>query len=193
MWRFYLLVSIWIHSGCGGGNTAKNTPSTDPTPAANVTLEQRNGLYYKPGSNTPFSGSLLHKHKTGNNSFEAAYTNGMKLLQRSWYTNGVPREEYRFHQGHIVVRRDWNHVGKLQTWRNLDLLAQEQFVRAAQFTTNQPPDIQRAYLWFHIAAANGHLESSQLLKNQPKELTQQQASEIKAEAERLLGLETKKK
>lgn len=193
MWRFYLLVSIWIHSGCGGGNTAKNTPSTDPTPAANVTLEQRNGLYYKPGSNTPFSGSLLHKHKNGNNSFEAAYTNGMKLLQRSWYTNGVPREEYRFHQGHIVVRRDWSHVGKLQTWRNLDLLAQEQFVRAAQFTTNQPTDIQRAYLWFHIAAANGHLESSQLLKNQPKELTQQQASEIKAEAERLLGLETKKK
>ena len=176
-----------------GGNTAKNTPTTDPTPTANVTLEQRNGLYYKPGSNTPFSGSLLHKHKNGSNSFEAAYTNGMKLLQRSWYTNGVPREEYRFHQGHIVVRRDWSHVGKLQTWRNLDLLAQEQFVRAAQFTTNQPPDIQRAYLWFHIAAANGHLESSQLLKNQPKELTQQQASEIKAEAERLLGLETKKK
>ena len=105
----------------------------------------------------------------------------------------MPREEYRFHQGHIVVRRDWSHTGKLQTWRNLDLLAQEQFVRAAQFATNQPPDIQRAYLWFHIAAANGHLESSQLLKNQPKELTQQQASEIKAEAERLLGLETNNK
>ncbi len=192
MWRFYLLVSIWVHNGCGEKTPGKNTPSTAPTPPANVTLEQRNGLYYKPESNTPFSGSLLHKHKNGNNSFESVYSNGMKLLQRSWHANGVPREEYRFHQGHIVVRRDWNHTGKLQTWRNLNLLAQEQFVRATQFAANKPPDWRKAYLWFHIAAANEHLDSRRFLSNQPEKLTPQQVNEIKMEAERLLGLKTKK-
>ena len=192
MWRFYLLVSICIYNGCGKKTPAENTPSTTPTPPANVTLEQRNGLYYKPESNTPLSGSLLHKHKNGNNSFESVYLNGMKLLQRSWHANGVPREEYRFHQGHIVVRRDWDHTGKLQTWRNLNLLAQEQFTRATQFAASNPPDWEKAYLWFHIAGANGHLDSRRFLSNQPEKLTPQQVNEIKVEAERLLGLNTQK-
>ena len=186
MRRFFLLIPIWIYSGCG------EKVSTDPTPPSNPILEQRLGLYYKPSEDTPFSGTIQRKHKNGNRSFESVYTNGLKLLQRSWRTNGVPQEEYRFHEGLIVVRRDWDQTGKLQTWKKLELLAHEQFIRAVQSAKSQPPDWKKAYLWFHIAAANGHLDSRRFLSSQPEELTLQQVNEIKVEAERLLGLETKR-
>tara|TARA_B100000959_G_scaffold50190_1_gene52012 strand:+ start:203 stop:1771 length:1569 start_codon:yes stop_codon:yes gene_type:complete len=157
-----------------------------------IYIENRKGLYYKPGQDTPFSGTIQRKHKNGRQSFEAVYANGLKLLQRSWYNNGAPNDEYRFHEGHIVVRHDWDDTGKLQAWRKLELLTQEQFVRAAQYATNKPPDLQKAYLWFHIAAANGHLDSRQLLRNPPEGITQEEFAKVKLKADQLLGNESKK-
>ena len=186
MWRFFLLIPLWFSCGCD------ENISTEPTLPANIALEQREGLYYKPGQDTPFSGTIQRKHKNGRQSFEAVYANGLKLLQRSWYNNGAPNDEYRFHEGHIVVRHDWDDTGKLQTWRKLELLTQEQFVRAAQYATNKPPDLQKAYLWFHIAAANGHLDSRQLLRNPPEGITQEEFAKVKLKADQLLGNESKK-
>ena len=184
MWRFFLLIPLWFSCGCD------ENISTDPTPPSNADLVQRGRLYYKPNDHLPFSGSFQQKHKTGNKSFESVYTNGLKLLQRSWRTNGILSEEYRFHESHIVARRDWDHTGKLQKWKELEDLAEEQFVRAAKFANNQPPDIRRAYLWFHIAATNGHLASQRLLEYPPEGLTLKQLGEIEAEANLLLGLDT---
>ena len=186
MRRFFLLIPIWIYSGCS------EKVSTKPTPPSNADLVQRGRLYYKPNEDTPFSGTIQRKHKNGNQSFESVYTNGLKLLQRSWRTNGVPQEEYRFYEGHVVIRRDWDHTGKLHTWKKLELLAQEQYLRAAKYIANEPPDTKKAYLWLHIASANGHLDSRRLLINPPEGITPKQIAEIKAEAERLLGLETKR-
>ena len=121
-------------------------------------------------------------------SFESVYTNGLKLSQRSWRTNGVPQEEYRYHEGYIIVRRDWDHKGKLQTWNKLEELAHEQFVRAFQYSKQKPPDMKNAYLWFHIAAANGHVEARRFLSSQPQGLTSQEVSNIKTKAEGLLGI-----
>lgn len=180
------MIPIWLYSGCG------EQISTEPTPPSNPILEQRSGLYYKPGEDTPFSGTIQREHENGNQSFESVYTNGLKLLQRSWRTNGVPQEEYRFHEGYIVSRRDWDYKGKLQTWKKLEELAHEQFVRAFQHSKKQPPDMEKAYLWFHIAAANGHLDSRRFLNSQPQGLTSQEVSKIKTKAERLLGLNQKK-
>ena len=84
---------------------------------------------------TPFTGTLARQHVNGAPSHEAVYTNGLRLLQRSWYTNGVPRTEYRFHDGHMVVRRDWNFKGQLQSWKNLEVLAHEQFLRGVNYFT----------------------------------------------------------
>ena len=186
MWRFFLLFSLWFSCGCD------ENISTEPTLPANTALEQHEGLYYKSGQETPFSGTIQRKHKNGRQSFEAVYTNGLKLLQRSWYHNGAPSDEYRFHEGHIVVRRDWNETGKFQTWRKLELLTQEQFVRAVQYATNKPPNLQSAYLWFHIAAANGHLDSRQLLRNLPQGMTQEEFTKIKLKADQLLGIDPEK-
>ena len=186
MWRFFLLIPLWFYCGCD------ENFSTEPTVPSNLVLEQREGLYFKPKETSPFSGTILRKHKNGRQSFEAVYSNGLKLLQRSWHNNGMPSDEYRFHEGHIVVRRDWDHTGKIQTWRKLELLTQEQVVRAAQYATNKPPDLPRAYLWFHIAAANGHLDSRQLLRNPPEGITQEEFAKVKLKADQLLGNESKK-
>ena len=182
MRRLFLFVPILFFYGCG------EQVSTEPTLPSNPTIEQRSGLYYKPGEETPFTGSIQRKHKNGIKSFESVYTNGLKLLQRSWRTNGVPQEEYRYYEGYIVVRRDWDHNGKLQTWKKLKELAHEQFVRAVENAKQQPPDMKKAYLWFHIAAANGHLESRRFLSGKHQGLTSQEVSKIKTKADNLLGL-----
>ena len=155
---------------------------------AQIYIENRKGIYYKPGEKTPFTGSIQRKHENGIVSFESVYTNGLKLSQRSWRTNGVPQEEYRYHEGYIIVRRDWDHKGKLQTWNKLEELAHEQFVRAFQYSKQKPPDMKNAYLWFHIAAANGHVEARRFLSSQPQGLTSQEVSNIKTKAEGLLGI-----
>lgn len=161
--------------------------STEPTRPANLALEERDGLFFKPGATTPFTGTLARQHVNGDPSHEAVYTNGLRLLQRSWYTNGVPRTEYRFQDGHMVVRRDWNFKGKLQTWKNLEVLAHEQFLRGVNYFTNQPPDWHQAYVWFHIASANGHRDARQILRTPPEDFSPESLSAARAEAMGLLG------
>ena len=161
--------------------------STEPTRPANLALEERDGLFFKPDATTPFTGTLARQHVNGDPSHEAVYTNGLRLLQRSWYTNGVPRTEYRFQDGHMVVRRDWNFKGKLQTWKNLEVLAHEQFLRGVNYFTNQPPDWHQAYVWFHIASANGHRDARQILRTPPEDFSPESLSAARAEAMVLLG------
>ena len=161
--------------------------STEPTRPANLVLEERDGLFFKPDDTEPFTGTLARQHVNGAPSHEAVYTNGLRLLQRSWYTNGVPRTEYRFHDGHMVVRRDWNFKGQLQSWKNLEVLAHEQFLRGVNYFTNQPPDWHQAYVWFHIASANGHRNARQALRTPPENFSPESLSDARNEAMGLLG------
>ena len=161
--------------------------STEPTRPANLVLEEREGLFFKPDDTEPFTGTLARQYVNGAPSHEAVYTNGLRLLQRSWYTNGVPRTEYRFHDGHMVVRRDWNFKGQLQSWKNLEVLAHEQFLRGVNYFTNQPPDWHQAYVWFHIASANGHRNARQALRTPPENFSPKSLSDARNEAMGLLG------
>jgi len=183
MGRCFLLAAL-----AGGLVACSSEPiSTEPTRPANLALEERDGLFFKPGATTPFTGTLARQHVNGAPSHEAVYTNGLRLLQRSWYTNGVPRTEYRFQDGHMVVRRDWNFKGQLQTWKNLEVLAHEQFLRGVNYFTNQPPDWHQAYVWFHIASANGHRNARQALRTPPENFSPEALSHARNEAMGLLG------
>lgn len=183
MGRCFLLAAL-----AGGLAACSSEPiSTEPTRPANLVLEERDGLFFKPDDTEPFTGTLARQHVNGAPSHEAVYTNGLRLLQRSWYTNGVPRTEYRFHDGHMVVRLDWNFKGQLQTWKNLEVLAHEQFLRGVNYFTNQPPDWHQAYVWFHIASANGHRDARQALRTPPENLSPEALSNARNEAMRLLG------
>ena len=86
--------------------------STEPTRPANLVLEERDGLFFKPDATEPFTGTLARQHVNGAPSHEAVYTNGLRLLQRSWYTNGEPQTDYRNHEDHIIVRDDKKYKGK---------------------------------------------------------------------------------
>ena len=172
-----------------GGLVACNSEpiSTEPTRPANLALEERDGLFFKPGATTPFTGTLARQHVNGAPSHEAVYTNGLRLLQRSWYTNGVPRTEYRFHDGHMVVRRDWNFKGQLQSWKNLEVLAHEQFLRGVNYSLLER-DWHQAYVWLHIAAANGHRDARQALRlPYPENFSPEAQSDARNEAMGLLG------
>ena len=172
-----------------GGLVACNSEpiSTEPTRPANLALEERDGLFFKPGATTPFTGTLARQHVNGAPSHEAVYTNGLRLLQRCWYTNGVPRTEYRFHDGHMVVRRDWNFKGQLQSWKNLEVLAHEQFLRGANYSLLER-DWHQAYVWLHIAAANGHRDARQALRlPYPENFSPEAQSDARNEAMGLLG------
>ena len=183
MGRCFLLAVL-----AGGLVACSSEPiSTEPTRPANLVLEERDGLFFKPDATEPFTGTLARQHVNGAPSHEAVYTNGLRLLQRSWYTNGVPRTEYRFHDGHMVVRRDWNFKGQLQSWKNLEVLAHEQFLRGVNYFTNQPPDWHQAYVWFHIASANGHSDARQALRTPPENFSPESLSDARNEAMGLLG------
>jgi len=67
-------------------------------PAPKSELDERDGIAYQHGSDTPFSGSINRKFPNGELSAETIYTNGLKLTQRSWHTNGALSTEYLFYK-----------------------------------------------------------------------------------------------
>ena len=69
-----------------------------------------------------------------------------------------------------------------QSWKNLEVLAHEQFLRGVNYFTNQPPDWHQAYVWFHIASANGHRNARQALRTPPENFSPESLSDARNEA-----------
>ena len=151
-------------------------------------LDEREGIAYEHGSNTPYSGSLSRKYPNGQVSTETFYTNGLKLLQRSWFTNGTMKSEFRFHEGQLAVRRSWNMNGESQSWKQ-EGLSTAQLQRALNLMEGKgvQQDFVQAYVWVFAAATNGHPQAQMFLSNSPPGMTQADMVAAEAIANRLLA------
>ena len=173
-----LLAVMW-QAGCG--------QKPKPSPPRSE-LEERQGIAYQHGSDTPFNGAISSKYPSGQVSTETTYTNGLKLLQRSWHTNGTLNTEYRFFNGQLALRRSWNTAGERVNWKQ-DRIAAEQTQRG--FDLVNAGKFVEGYVWVHLGATNGQPEAQQALQRFPPAMTEQQKAEAKAIAEQVLGLNVK--
>ena len=178
-----LLATMAWMVGCDSGSSSK---SSLPKSA----LDERKGIAYEHGSDTPFSGSLSRQYPNGQVSTETFYTNGLKLLQRSWFTNGTMKSEFRFHEGQLAVRRSWNMNGESQSWKQEDL-STAQLQRALNLMEGKgvKQDFVQAYVWVFTAATNDHPQARLYLANTPPEMTQADMDAAEAIANRLLAPE----
>ena len=166
-------------SGCNRGDEAA------PKPQSTGPIEERDGLWYATGTSHLYSGILTHQYPSGTNSAESVYTNGLKLSQRVWHTNGMLKSEYLFHEGQLTVRRSWDAAGKVQSWRKREVLATEQVKRG--FNLIEKSEFVAGYVWIHLAAANGQPAAKRALQQFPPAMTDEQKSEAQAVADQLLG------
>ena len=163
----------WL-AGCG----------SEPTQPKSA-LDERKGIAYEHGSDQPFSGSKSKKYPSGQVSAKTSYTNGLKILQRSWHTNGTLKTEYRFFKGQLALRRSWNLTGEPVNWKQ-DMVAAEQTQRG--FDLVNAGKFVEGFVWVHLGATNGQPEAQQALQQFPPAMTEQQKAEAKAIAEHVLGL-----
>lgn len=176
-----LFASMAWMVGCDSGSSSK---SSLPKSA----LDERKGIAYEHGSDTPFSGSLSRQYPNGQVSTETFYTNGLKLLQRSWFTNGTMKSEFRFHEGQLAVRRSWNMNGESQSWKQ-EGLSTAQLQRALNLMEGKgvKQDFVQAYVWVFTAATNDHPQARLYLANTPPGMTQADMDAAEAIANRLLA------
>ena len=176
-----LFASVAWMVGCDSSSSLK---SSLPKSA----LDERKGVSYEHGSATPFSGSLSRQYPNGQVSTETFYTNGLKFLQRSWFTNGTMKSEFRFHEGQLAVRRSWNMNGESQPWKQEDL-STVQLQRALNLMEGKgvKQDFVQAYVWVFTAATNAHPQARLYLANTPPGMTQADMDAAEAIANRLLA------
>ena len=153
-------------------------------------LDEREGIAYEHESNTPYSGLLSRKYPNGQVSTETFYTNGLRLLQRSWFTNGTMKSEFRFYKGQLATRRSWKMDGEPQSWKQ-EGLATVQLQRALKLIEGQggQQDFVQAYVWVFAAATNGHSQAQMFLSKSPPGMTQADMDAAEAIANRLLAPE----
>ena len=178
-----LLATMAWMVGCDSGSSSK---SSLPKSA----LDERKGIAYEHGSDTPFSGSLSRQYPNGQVSTETVYTNGLKLQQRSWFTNGTMKSEFRFYKGQLATRRSWKMDGEPQSWKQ-EGLATAQLQRALKLIEGKDmqQDFVQAYVWVFAAATNGHPQAQMFLSNSPPGMTQADMVAAEAIANRLLAPE----
>ena len=151
-------------------------------------LDEREGIAYEHESNTPYSGLLSRKYPNGQVSTETFYTNGLRLLQRSWFTNGTMKSEFRFYKGQLATRRSWKMDGEPQSWKQ-EGLAAAQLQRALKLIEGKgvQQDFVQAYVWVFAAATNDHPQARFHLTNTPPGMTQADRDAAEAIANRLLA------
>jgi hypothetical protein len=178
-WRALPILVLLFAAACNRGEEAA------PQPKSTGPVEERDGLWYATGTSNLYSGMLAHQYPNGTNSAESVYTNGLKLSQRAWHTNGVLKSEYLFHEGQLTVRRSWDLHGARQSWRKREGLANQQVQRGFDFV--ERGEFVAGYVWIHLAAANGQSVAKQALQQFPPAMTDDQKSKAQAIAGQLLG------
>ena len=186
MWKqlpITLLVMVVWWVGCDSDLSSSKAQSKGA-------LDEREGIAYEHGSNTPYSGSLSRKYPNGQVSTETVYTNGLKLQQRSWFTNGTMKSEFRFYKGQLATRRSWKMDGEPQSWKQ-EGLSTAQLQRALKLIEGKgvQQDFVQAYVWVFAAATNGHPQAQMFLSKSPSGMTQADMDAAEAIANRLLASE----
>ncbi len=179
-WRA-LSIGVLLFAAAGGCNRGQEAA---PPAKATGPIEERNGLWYAVGTSNLYSGTLAHQYPSGTNSVESVYTNGMKLFQRAWHTNGVLKTEFLFHQGQLAIRRSWDANGKRLAWKH-EKLAVVQTQHG--FNLLDAGKFVEGYVWVHFAAANGQPEAKRALQQLQPGMTKEQRAEARAIAEKLLA------
>ena len=179
MGRCFLLAAL------AGGLVACNSEpiSTEPTRPANLALEERDGLF-KPGATTPFTGTLARQHVNGAPSHEAG-TNAFA----SCNVHGIPSSkatEYRFQDGYYCSARLEFQRPAPNLEKSRSACPRTVFARRKLFHQSTP-DWHQAYVWFHIASANGHRNARQALCTPPENFSPEALSHARNEAMGLLG------
>ena len=177
-WHALPIGVLLFAAACNRGDEAA------PQPKSTGPIEERGGLWYATGTSNLYSGILAHQFSSGTNSVESVYTNGMKLTQRAWHTNGVLKTEFLFHQGQLAVRRSWDATGKRLAWKHEKLAAVQ--VQHG-FTLLDAGKFVEGYVWVHFAAVNGQPDAKRALQQFPQVMTDEQKAEAKAIAEKLLA------
>jgi len=178
-WHTLLIGMFLLAAACNRGDEAA------PKPKSTGPITEHDGLWYATGTSNLFSGTLAHQFSSGTQSAESVYTNGLKLSQREWHTNGVLKSEYLFHEGQLTIRRSWDAQSKRQSWRKREVLAEEQVQRG--FNLIDQGKVVAGYVWVHLAAANGQPVAKQALQQFPPDMTDDQKTEAKSIANQLLG------
>ena len=155
-WRALIIGAV-----IGAGGTGCHRAETDPAPPRpSGPVEEREGRWYATGTSNLYSGTLTHQYPSGTNSVKNVYTNGLKLSQRAWHTNGLLKSEFVFHQGQLALRRSWDATGKPLNW-NHQRLAEIQLQRGLDLVAKS--EWVAGYVWIHLAATNGHPVALQAL------------------------------
>ncbi len=108
-----LLCLAWAVTGltaCGPG------PSPSSTGSVSVTLRQQaDGLFYKEGTATPYTGPVLTFTKAGVKESREHYRQGRPdhTWERYW-PNGKVKREQRFVDGQQTLQRQWYEDGTLK-------------------------------------------------------------------------------
>jgi antitoxin component YwqK of YwqJK toxin-antitoxin module len=75
-------------------------------------LEQREGIYYLVGSDTPYTGKVFMLYAKGQKA-EANFKDGkLDGLAVRWHENGQKAEEVKFKDGKIISTKYWNSKGE---------------------------------------------------------------------------------
>ena len=90
-------------------------------PIDEESLVQRNGVYYKVNSETPYSGKSLSFHDNEKKKREVNYKDGkLDGLETNWYENGQKRNEKTFMGGKRMSETNWSENGhKLSQWSSM--------------------------------------------------------------------------
>ena len=100
-----ILVSLpLLLGGCGGGKNVNRDQ-----------LENREGIQYLSGSDTPYTGKAFALYENGQKSFEENFNKGISNgLQIMWHENGQKSFEVIFINGEAVEGsyKYWNEDGK---------------------------------------------------------------------------------
>ena len=177
-WRTLPILVLLFAAACNRGDEAalKNKP---PGP-----IEERDGLWYATATSNLYSGTLANQYPSGTRSAESVYTNGLKLSQRGWHTNGLIKSEFIFHEGQLAVRRSWDATGKRLAWKH-EKIADAQVQRG--FDLLNAGKFVAGYVWVHLAAANGQPDAKRALQQFPPTMTEEQKTKAQAIADQLLG------
>jgi antitoxin component YwqK of YwqJK toxin-antitoxin module len=76
-------------------------------------LEERGGLFYRSGDNSPYSGQVRDLHESGTPRLEAFYRVGRLESSKVWYENGKLAEEVSVSGDNWLIRR-FSEDGRLE-------------------------------------------------------------------------------
>ncbi len=108
-------ILVVLVAGCGG-----ETVDVDK-------MVERDGVWYKPNSDSPFSGVLIDSYPNGQKKFEAKVYRGKQHgKQTHWFENGQVQEYSYFEEG--------NKNGKIDIWHENGQKAMEGEIKYGKIT-----------------------------------------------------------